>query len=81
MSIINIALAAISYFLLIVFVGTLEEKWLRITTIVITPPVVYLAIYLNGSTQYLINTMIGHAIGLILGLLVHWAIDKKSQET
>ena len=79
MSLINIAVAFVSYLLLMILVGA-NSKIVRNSLLVAALVLTYLFTFLNGTAEFIPGLMIGHSIALVIGLLVYRSIDKQVKE-
>lgn len=77
MSIINIIVGGVTYLLLMLLLGAYVEKRIRVTVLVITPPLTYYVSFLAGLSAFAPSVATGHLIGLIIGLLIYWSVDKQ----
>ncbi len=77
MSLMNIVVSAFSYLLLILLACTWEAKWLRYSAIVLCPILIYLTLWALGLERFILDDMIGHAIGLSAGIIICRLVNKQ----
>ena len=81
MSLINIIIGAGGMILVALGAGSGDKKWVLPTMLAITPPLTYLIQYSAGLAEFIPSVALGHAIGLIIILLIFRAANKQVKET